>query len=76
MSQIREYNVLHHHAALPLAWHSGNLKGDQYVKILEIKYSRLEMGVERTSIAEIITEAIDQMYEKEKKEGKVIVRRK
>lgn len=76
MSQIREYNVLHHHAAPPLAWHSGNLKGEQYIKVLEIKYSRLETGVERTSIAEIITEAIDQMYEKEKKEGKVIVRRK
>lgn len=76
MSQIREYNVLHHHAAPPLSWHSGNLKGDQYVKVLEIKYSRLETGSERTSIAEIITQAIDQMYEKEKKEGKVIVRRK
>lgn len=73
MSQMREYQVLNGHAKPPVRW-SGTLLAPQYVKILEIKYSRLERGEnEAASFCKILCEALDGMYDRERAAGKIRV---
>ena len=74
MSQAKEYAIIRGQLKPPEAW-TGKLFSEQYIKMLEIKYSRLERGEnENTSFCKILCEAIDLLHSREAAAGKITVR--